>query len=56
MALPSALLHGTTPQELEFIAAEELVTIVPTLSMERIRLMSVRKYQMVYTIGMNLYG
>ncbi|KAJ1309203.1 hypothetical protein OPQ81_004872 [Rhizoctonia solani] len=40
MALPPALLHGTTPQELEFIASEELVSIVPTISMERIRLMS----------------
>ncbi|CAE6474657.1 unnamed protein product [Rhizoctonia solani] len=40
MALPPALLHGTTPQELEFIASEELVSIVPTVSMERIRLMS----------------
>ncbi|CAE6435599.1 unnamed protein product [Rhizoctonia solani] len=40
MALPPALLHGTTPQELEFIASEELVWIVPTISMERIRLMS----------------
>ncbi|KAG9097402.1 DNA replication protein psf2 [Ceratobasidium sp. 370] len=40
MALPSALLHGTTPHELEFIASEEIVTVVPTFSMERIRLMS----------------
>ncbi|ELU45371.1 Sld5 domain-containing protein [Rhizoctonia solani AG-1 IA] len=43
MALPPALLHGTSPQELEFAASEELVSIVPTISMERIRLMSVRK-------------
>jgi hypothetical protein len=43
MALPPDLLHGTTPHELEFIAAEELVTVVPTFSMERIRLMSVRE-------------
>ncbi|QRV88047.1 DNA replication complex GINS protein SLD5 [Ceratobasidium sp. AG-Ba] len=40
MALPPAILHGTTPHELEFIAAEEIVTVVPTFSMERIRLMS----------------
>ncbi|KAF8760017.1 GINS complex protein [Rhizoctonia solani] len=40
MALPPALLHGTSPQELEFAASEELVSIVPTISMERIRLMS----------------
>lgn len=42
MALPSALQASTTPYELEFIAMEEIVEIVPLVAMDRIRLLSVR--------------
>jgi len=40
MALPPTLQSSTTPNELEFIASEELVEIVPLFSMDRIRLLS----------------
>ena len=41
MALPPQLRTSTTPHELEFIANEELIEIVPLFSMDRIRLLSV---------------
>jgi hypothetical protein len=41
MALPASLRSTITPQELEFIACEELVDVVPLFSMERMRLFTV---------------
>ncbi|KAG8965747.1 DNA replication protein psf2 [Tulasnella sp. 419] len=40
MALPNSLRISTTPYELEFIACEEEIEIIPQFSMERIRLLS----------------
>jgi hypothetical protein len=41
MALPKHLQHGLTPDELTFLAEEELISIVPSFSMTRIRVLSV---------------
>ena len=42
MALPVALRNSITPPELELVAAEELVEIIPLISMERTAFISVR--------------
>lgn len=41
MSLPPTLQASTTPHELEFIAMEDTIEIVPLFSMDRIRLLSV---------------
>jgi hypothetical protein len=41
MALPSHLRASITPNELELIASETLVDIIPSFSMGKIRLLSV---------------
>jgi GINS complex subunit 2 len=43
MALPERLLKQMTPAELELIASEDLVEIVPLISMERTAFISVRR-------------
>ncbi|KAH8077997.1 hypothetical protein HD553DRAFT_252027, partial [Filobasidium floriforme] len=40
MALPAELFLSPSPQELTFIAEEELIEIVPSFSMSRVRLIS----------------
>ncbi|KAG8879921.1 DNA replication protein psf2 [Tulasnella sp. 332] len=40
MALPPALQSSTTPYELEFMAMEDVLEIVPLFSMDRIRLLT----------------
>ncbi|KLO16352.1 Psf2-domain-containing protein [Schizopora paradoxa] len=40
MAFPQSMRSSTTPQELEFIASEELVEIRPTVKMDQIRFIS----------------
>lgn len=40
MALPKALQGGITPDELTFLAEEDVVEIVPLFSMSRVRLLS----------------
>jgi len=40
MALPTALIASTTPYELEFVAMEDLIDVIPLFSMDRIRLLS----------------
>ena len=42
MALPPSLRNSITPPELELIASEELVEIIPLISMERTAFISVR--------------
>jgi hypothetical protein len=42
MALPLSLRNSITPPELELIASEELIEIVPLISMERTAFISVR--------------
>jgi GINS complex subunit 2 len=42
MALPDRLLKQMAPSELELIASEQLVEIVPLISMERTAFISVR--------------
>jgi hypothetical protein len=49
MALPSALLLSPSPQELTFIAEEELIEIVPSFSMSPVRLISVSRYSLSRT-------
>jgi GINS complex subunit 2 len=44
MALPPHLLGSMTPLELELIASEQLVEIVPLVSMERTAFISVSAY------------
>lgn len=41
MALPKALQPSLTPDELTFLAEEEVIDIVPSFSMTRVRLLSV---------------
>jgi hypothetical protein len=41
MALPLSLQNSVTPPELELIASEELVEIIPLISMERTAFISV---------------
>ena len=41
MALPLSLRNSITPPELELIASEELVEIIPLISMERTAFISV---------------
>jgi hypothetical protein len=41
MALPLSLRNSVTPPELELIASEELVEIIPLISMERTAFISV---------------
>jgi GINS complex subunit 2 len=41
MALPKHLQQGLTPEELTFLAEEELISIVPSISMTKIRVLSV---------------
>jgi GINS complex subunit 2 len=41
MALPPSLQNSITPPELELIASEELVEIIPLISMERTAFISV---------------
>jgi GINS complex subunit 2 len=41
MALPPSLRNSITPPELELIASEELVELVPLISMERTAFISV---------------
>lgn len=38
--MPNELLHTMLPTELEFVASDELVTIVPTVKMDKIRFIS----------------
>ncbi|KAI9635121.1 uncharacterized protein MKK02DRAFT_43801 [Dioszegia hungarica] len=40
MALPKHLQHGLTPDELTFLAEEEVISIVPSFSMTKIRVLS----------------
>ena len=42
MALPVSLRNSITPPELELVASEELVEIIPLISMERTAFISVR--------------
>lgn len=42
MALPKTLEPSLTPDELTFLAEDEMIQIVPLFSMSRIRLLSVR--------------
>ena len=42
MALPNAIRGSMLPVELEFIASEELIQIMPMVKMEKIRFVSVR--------------
>ena len=42
MALPVSLRNSITPPELELVASEELIEIVPLISMERTAFISVR--------------
>jgi GINS complex subunit 2 len=42
MALPKSLQPSLTPDELTFLAEEDMVDIVPLFSMTRVRLLSVR--------------
>ncbi|KAI0321936.1 hypothetical protein OF83DRAFT_1167966 [Amylostereum chailletii] len=44
MALPASLRTSLTPPEMELIASEETIEIVPLISMERIAFISVRRY------------
>ncbi len=41
MALPAQLQYSIMPDELEFIATEELINVVPSFSMGKIRFLSV---------------
>jgi len=41
MALPKTLQASLTPDELTFLAEEEMIDIVPLFSMTRVRLLSV---------------
>lgn len=41
MALPVSLRNSITPPELELVASEELVEIIPLISMERTAFISV---------------
>lgn len=41
MALPKHLQNGLTPDELTFLAEEDVISIVPLFSMSRIRVLSV---------------
>lgn len=41
MALPVSLRNSVTPPELELVASEELVEIIPLISMERTAFISV---------------
>jgi GINS complex subunit 2 len=41
MALPPGLQHGMSPAELELVASEQLVDIVPLVSMDRTAFISV---------------
>lgn len=42
MALPSHLRTSITPEELELVASEQLVEIIPLVAMERTAFISVR--------------
>ena len=65
MAMPNELLHTMLPTELEFVASDELVTIVPTVKMDKIRFISVSKLSfnhkfillmVVYETPQGIYG
>jgi hypothetical protein len=43
MALPRTHQASLTPHELEYVAEEETIDIVPLISMDRLRLLSVRQ-------------
>lgn len=44
MALPISLRNSVAPNELELIASEQLIEIVPLIAMERTAFISVRLY------------
>ena len=50
MALPNQLRHTMLPTELEFVALEEVVTIVPSVKMDKIRFISVSIYKIYLTV------
>ena len=52
MALPPSLRTSITPPELELVASEQLVEIVPLVSMERTAFISVSHILQLYSTGM----
>ncbi len=56
MALPVSLRNSITPPELELIASEELVEIIPLISMERTAFISVRPDCPILVISMSEHG
>jgi hypothetical protein len=54
MALPTQLRHAPTPQELEYITGEIIVSIEPLFRMEKVRLVSVSAstFQMCFLLDL----
>jgi GINS complex subunit 2 len=54
MALPQSLRTSITPPELELIACEELIDIIPRVSMEKIAFISVLLSSLFQVKGLNI--
>lgn len=50
MALPGPLRNSVIPHELELIASEQLVEIIPLVAMERTAFISVRSARSIHSI------